>query len=97
MNTIEKRVNEQARKRRKKPSKKTHHVLIKEEFCTGCGLCVKHCPTGVLVLEETNTSIYGLKAIIEKPDYCIGCMLCELHCPHFAIIVNYEKRKVNNG
>jgi NAD-dependent dihydropyrimidine dehydrogenase PreA subunit len=96
MDIIEQRINEEARKRRKKPAAKPHSVIIKEQYCKGCSICVNVCPTGVLVIEETPKSIFGLIAKIDKPDYCIGCMLCELHCPDFAIIVDYEKRKVDD-
>ena len=46
-------------------------------LCTGCGKCVKHCPTAAITLS-------GKKAVIKK-DICIGCGQCTLQCPQGAV------------
>ncbi len=52
---------------------------IDEKKCTGCGVCVKYCPTDTLVLS-------GGKAAPEG-DECIGCGHCFAVCPEEAVDV----------
>lgn len=84
--------NEEAKKRRKNPSKTPHSVIIVPELCKGCDICVSVCPTGVLLLEDNERSVHGVIVKVDAPEYCTGCMLCELRCPDFAIYVDLDKR-----
>ncbi|MEW6456738.1 MAG: 4Fe-4S dicluster domain-containing protein [Acidobacteriota bacterium] len=84
--------NEEALKRRKSPSKKKHSVVIIEDLCKGCDICINVCPTGVLLLVDDEKNINGVIAKVDAPEYCTGCLLCELRCPDFAIVVDSEKR-----
>lgn len=59
-------------------SKKKANLIIKEDYCKGCRICVEFCPTKVLTMEGGKVKI----ADIEK---CIKCGLCELRCPDYAI------------
>ena len=86
----DKRINEEALKRRKKPSKISHRVHVYENLCKGCGICVVVCPTGTLQLENNKFSIYGVVAKVDAEDYCIGCRTCEMRCPDFAIRIDEE-------
>jgi len=45
--------------------------------CDGCGLCVRYCPHGALMLSE------GLVAV--DPRSCTGCGLCAEMCPREAV------------
>ncbi|MEN2983484.1 MAG: RnfABCDGE type electron transport complex subunit B [Dictyoglomaceae bacterium] len=73
--------------------------------CTGCGLCVKECPRGILTLLPINIPLLlGCKTILPGPDArqvcsraCIGCGICTRVCPKGAItmqgrlpVINYE-------
>ncbi len=49
------------------------------ERCTGCGLCVRDCPSMTLALEA------GV-AVVARPDGCIACGHCEAICPEDAVI-----------
>ncbi len=54
--------------------------------CTGCGNCVRACPTDVLRMDpETEL------ATIAHPDACQICHLCRLSCPVDAITLTPEK------
>ena len=53
-------------------------LVIKPEWCKGCGICVAFCPKKVLGLED------GKIAILDG-DSCIKCGQCELRCPDYAI------------
>lgn len=61
---------------------------ISVDLCTGCGLCVQHCPMDVLRMDEDK------KAYIQYLCDCQSCMLCEKLCPEGAIYVNsaFERR-----
>lgn len=59
-------------------NRKDKTLIIKEDWCKGCGICVEFCPTKVLILHDEKVKIDD----IEK---CIKCGLCELRCPDFAI------------
>ncbi len=48
-----------------------------EEWCIGCGACVKRCPNGFLELYEGKARL--------KNDKCILCGYCGSVCPEFAI------------
>lgn len=61
---------------------------INEELCVGCGICVEHCHTGVIELNNDN------KAEITG-EYCIGCGSCAHYCPEKAIsLIKLPKVKI---
>lgn len=64
--------------------KSDKHVIVKKEWCKGCGICVEFCPRNVLALEEE-------KIKIQNPEECITCGLCELRCPDFAIYLGGDE------
>lgn len=65
------------------------------EKCTGCGVCLKHCPKKVITLIPKNRKIFvkcsntdkGAAANKQCANSCIGCRLCEKSCPVQAITV----------
>lgn len=52
------------------------------ENCTGCGLCVRDCPTGALKLEKKSRDEFKL---IHYPARCAYCSQCENSCVRGAI------------
>ncbi len=69
---------------------KLKKLVIKKDWCKGCGICVQFCPKQVL---ELNTHE---RAVAARPEDCICCRLCELRCPDLAIEVIIEKDKNND-
>jgi len=55
-------------------------VIINENWCKGCEICVAFCPKKVLIMERGKAKVQNLTA-------CTGCQLCEIYCPDFAIEV----------
>jgi 2-oxoglutarate ferredoxin oxidoreductase subunit delta len=58
------------------PQKK--RLILKTEWCKGCGICVAFCPQTVLKLENG-------KVILTDEVKCIACGMCEMRCPDYAI------------
>ena len=52
--------------------------IINEDECSGCGICVDACPSGVL-------DLVGDKADPVNEDECSGCATCMEECPMGAI------------
>ena len=65
-------------------------VVILEETCKGCGLCVEACPRGVLVMGEHLNAKGFHPAVAAAPDECVGCAMCAVVCPEVAIEVYKE-------
>lgn len=62
-------------------------IVVNEEMCKGCGLCVVSCPTKVIELNaEVNGKGYHY-AYMENPEACIGCSSCGTVCPDSVISV----------
>lgn len=46
--------------------------------CTGCGICARVCPAGVIVMSKDGRPSIDLKR-------CIRCFCCQEHCPEGAM------------
>ena len=67
-------------------------VVIDQEACKGCNLCVVACPTDVLKLHsDVNGKGYN-PAFPVNHDACTGCKACALVCPDMCITV-YQMKK----
>ena len=58
---------------------KKHRRLIIEDYCEGCGACVRRCRRGALLLGDGVT--------VCDNDKCVLCGYCVSACPVFAIKV----------
>ncbi len=59
-------------------------VVINEEKCDGCGLCVKACAEGAI-------QIINGKAKLVSETYCDGLGACLGHCPRGAITIEQRQ------
>jgi 2-oxoglutarate ferredoxin oxidoreductase subunit delta len=60
-------------------------LVIDEELCKGCELCISACPPNVLVMSEAvNETGYHYPQLHEG---CTGCTACQLVCPDFVFSV----------
>ncbi|MDE6309250.1 MAG: 4Fe-4S binding protein [Muribaculaceae bacterium] len=63
-------------------------VVVNEERCKGCDLCVVACPTDVLALQPKEVNDRGYHyAYTVQPEKCIGCASCAAVCPDGCITV----------
>ena len=69
-------------------------VIIDENRCKGCGICVDVCPSHVLVLAEGRFNVKGYRPVEARDvDKCTGCALCAVACPDVVFTALRQKRK----
>jgi 2-oxoglutarate ferredoxin oxidoreductase subunit delta len=66
-------------------------VVIAEEICKGCELCIEACPQESLGLSD-KINLKGYRFAVLVKDNCTGCVNCALVCPDAAITVYREKK-----
>jgi 2-oxoglutarate ferredoxin oxidoreductase subunit delta len=68
----------------------TAELVINQDWCKGCGICVAFCPRKALFLNAAGK--------VEKvSDNCTACGVCELFCPDFALSVVKRRFSVYAG
>ncbi|MGB9857058.1 MAG: 4Fe-4S dicluster domain-containing protein [Dictyoglomaceae bacterium] len=66
-------------------------LVIKEDFCKSCGICIEICPKKVLAFgEHFNRQGYHPVILINE-DECISCGICALVCPDVVFEVYRER------
>ena len=58
---------------------------IREELCTGCGICVENCQMDVFRIDEERGQVK-----VVYPEDCVVCYTCDFDCPEGAIILTPE-------
>ena len=53
-----------------------HSVSLDISRCTGCTMCLKHCPTEAIRIHDGHAQI--------DPNRCIDCGVCIRNCPNKA-------------
>jgi NAD-dependent dihydropyrimidine dehydrogenase PreA subunit len=59
-----------------------HAIVIDEEKCIGCGICIGFCNVDAIALNEQR----GVIEVVALED-CIECHSCQQNCPEGAIMV----------
>ncbi len=68
-------------------------VVIDEDRCKGCSLCVSACPQKVLVMaDHFNPRGYRPASLQDPESKCTGCALCARMCPDVSITVYRSRR-----
>ncbi|MCX7599517.1 MAG: 4Fe-4S binding protein [Armatimonadetes bacterium] len=60
-------------------------LLIDEERCKGCELCIEFCPKGVLALASSFNRFGHHPAMVVRQEDCSGCQACVTMCPDACI------------
>jgi 2-oxoglutarate ferredoxin oxidoreductase subunit delta len=68
-------------------------VVVADERCKGCGLCVDVCAPRALALDERFVNAMGHHvARLVDPDACTSCAKCARVCPD-AVLTIYARPK----
>ena len=65
-------------------------IVINQELCKGCGLCVHFCQRAAVVLSLKVNARGYVYAESDAKKGCNGCAVCALMCPEAAIEVYRE-------
>ena len=69
-------------------------VVVDEDRCKGCGLCVTVCPAHILHVAEDRFNAKGYRPIeVTNPEACTGCAMCAIICPDVVFTVYRQRRK----
>ena len=70
-------------------------IVIDEEYCKGCGLCINFCPQKAIRLSSSvSKKGYHPAEFSDPNEKCSGCALCALMCPDASITVYRAKKTV---
>lgn len=70
-------------------------LVIAEEHCKGCELCVAACPKHVLALDETTVNVLGYHPVrLLDAEHCTSCAFCARVCPDTVFTVYARRREV---
>ncbi|MBC7328121.1 ferredoxin family protein [bacterium] len=62
-------------------------IVIDQERCKGCGLCIEFCPKKIIVWSKSFNQRGVHPAEFTDEEKCIGCAFCAIMCPDAAIEV----------
>ncbi len=65
-------------------------VVIEQDRCKGCSLCVEYCPQHVLTMNSSILNVRGYHPAELSADGCTGCGICAVVCPDVCISVYRE-------
>jgi 2-oxoglutarate ferredoxin oxidoreductase subunit delta len=64
-------------------------IRINEDYCKGCGYCIRACPKKALHLSAQRNA-NGVTPPVADEEACTKCRLCEVTCPDLAITIEEE-------
>ncbi len=62
-------------------------IVIDQDRCKGCGLCVDVCPKTLISIADRMNEKGVYPVYSARPDECTGCKLCVIVCPDVAITI----------
>ena len=63
------------------------HLVIREERCKSCGICVEFCPRDCLDIAD-RLNPQGYRPVeLKDPEACTACAICARMCPDVVIEV----------
>lgn len=63
------------------------HIVIDENRCKSCYICVNTCPKKLIKKSEKVSSLgVNLVEFSDENNECIGCAMCATRCPDMAIV-----------
>ncbi|MEM2142503.1 MAG: ferredoxin family protein [Candidatus Thorarchaeota archaeon] len=72
----------------KAPRAREKVLVILQEQCKQCGLCIEFCPKKVLCFDMSKYNRRGYHPVTACDiDSCVNCEFCEWICPDMAIFL----------
>ncbi len=69
-------------------------VVLDEDRCKACSLCIAVCPKHILELAESRFNAKGYAPIqVTDMDACTGCKMCAVVCPDVVFTIYRRKKK----
>ncbi len=69
-------------------------IVVDEDRCKGCGLCVTVCPADILQLADRRFNAKGYRPVeVTGPAACTGCAMCAIICPDVVFTVYRRRRR----
>jgi 2-oxoglutarate ferredoxin oxidoreductase subunit delta len=62
-------------------------IVINQDICKGCELCISFCPRNLITLADKLNIIGYTPASFKDSGECTACTSCALVCPEVAIEV----------
>jgi 2-oxoglutarate ferredoxin oxidoreductase subunit delta len=67
-------------------------IVIDEDRCKGCTLCVPVCPPKILEIVEGRFNAKGYPPVeVTDMEQCTGCAVCAMICPDVVFTVYRQK------
>ncbi|MFH1454558.1 MAG: ferredoxin family protein [Armatimonadota bacterium] len=67
-------------------------VVVDENLCKGCGLCINFCPKNVLKFSDHLNAKGFYPAVQADEKLCTACGICYMMCPDAAITVYKDEK-----
>lgn len=62
------------------------NVIINQDACKGCGLCVRACPKKIMVISKIKINSKGYHpSEVNDLSACTACASCARSCPDVCI------------
>ena len=72
----------------KPPRARQKVLVILQEQCKQCQLCIEFCPKNVLCADQTKYNKKGYHPVTTCDiEACVNCGFCEMICPDMAIFL----------
>lgn len=65
-------------------------VIVSQDVCKGCQLCIPACPKGILAVSKTINKHGYVPVYCTDDAKCTSCALCAVNCPDVAIKIFKE-------
>jgi len=62
-------------------------IIILEDLCKGCGICVEFCPAKILKTSSRMTKKGIFAPEVTDECKCTACRICQHYCPDLAIFI----------
>ncbi len=66
-------------------------VIVDQERCKECSLCITACPHDVLRISTTINAKGFHPVEAYAPQNCTGCTFCALICPDLALTIKRKR------